>query len=99
MAKRRTKKEKIRAKVRQDVAPSQEVNPKPINEYTYTFIDTPTQVWSKKTTGYISPEIGSVRADLRKTVIVTVLAFSLELCVYWVLRRGGWETINRFLNR
>jgi hypothetical protein len=90
---RKTKKEKVRAANRKAEIVN---NFTPSSGLIYKF-DGPKiaddRGQQEKITARRDSSFNWVQGDLKKTLIVTVLAFSLELCVYWVLERGGWSKI------
>lgn len=96
MARKRTRQQKVRAATkRQEPFVFKKPEQSNIDQKIETKINT------QITPHFYQPEltipVSAIRADLTKTLAVTILALILQLAFAAYLSRGGWGTVNSLL--
>jgi hypothetical protein len=101
MAGKRTRKEKIIAKLRRQTESrphSQVVSNSPLSPLS---LSNRGETVVKKIEGFYAPEIvipmKLIASDLTKTVIVTILALILQIAISIYFSHGGWQFVKSFL--
>lgn len=86
---KKTKKDKILARIRRTsesrVVSSESIEPSVLSSSPYTFIKTSDRKMQQAVSEY-AIELKTIKSDLYKTIFLAILAFSVELYVYWLLQ-------------
>ena len=94
MSKRRTKLDKIKAKHRKHSFGSTKSSPSVRNLQ----IEIKQEITQSRGTFYtptLELPMNLLRKDLTKTLVVTILAIIVQVCLAYYLNQGGWEIINK----